>query len=125
MAYVLQIPWYATVFRGDKLEQALTEIAPVALRYGATDYKVYRAGDDRYRFLQYATFETKEQYELYWYGEEFSSWRARNSSWYQVPVVYNAGTLVTSGHLGANGNGNGNGNGGSGVSPARAEPGAE
>jgi hypothetical protein len=111
MAYVLQIPWYATVFRGDALEEALAEIAPLALRYGATDYHVFRAGDDRYRFLQQATFETQEQYELYWYGEDFADWRARYSSYYQVPVVYNAGTLVTSGRIGREGNGNGNGNG--------------
>ena len=36
MAGVVHIPWYATGFRGDKLEAALAEIAPIALRYGAT-----------------------------------------------------------------------------------------
>jgi len=29
MAGVVYIPWYATVFRGDKLEGAVAEIAPV------------------------------------------------------------------------------------------------
>ena len=47
-AGVMHIPWYATVFRGDKVAAALVEIAPVALRYGATDYAVYRSRDDRY-----------------------------------------------------------------------------
>ena len=32
MAGVVHIPWYATVFRGDKLEAALAEIAPLALK---------------------------------------------------------------------------------------------
>jgi hypothetical protein len=36
MAGVVYVPWYATVFRGDKLEEKVAEIAPVALRYGAT-----------------------------------------------------------------------------------------
>ena len=36
------IPWYATGFRGDSFEEALQEIAPVALRYGATQYWIYR-----------------------------------------------------------------------------------
>jgi len=44
-AGVVQIPWYATLFRGDKFEAALREIAPVAMRYGATDYVVYMFGD--------------------------------------------------------------------------------
>ena len=53
MAGVVHIPWYATLFRGDKFEEALEEIAPLALRYGATDYAVYRSRDDRYKFLQH------------------------------------------------------------------------
>ena len=36
MAGIVQIPWYATLFRGDKFEVALAEIAPVALRYAST-----------------------------------------------------------------------------------------
>ncbi len=88
MAGVVHIPWYATVFRGDKLEAALELIAPLAIRYGATDYRVYRNRDDRYKFMQMATFEDKADFERYWYGEEFNAWRARHSSWYQVPVLY-------------------------------------
>ena len=36
MASVVDIPWYANGFRGDKLEAALRDVAPTALRYGAT-----------------------------------------------------------------------------------------
>ena len=98
-AGVVHIPWYATVFRGDKLESALTEIAPVALRYGATDHQVYRSKDDTYKFLQLATFEDKMDFERYWYGEEFSAWRADYTSHYQVPVVYAWNKLVIAGGL--------------------------
>ena len=99
MAPVVQIPWYATTFRGDKFEQALEYIAPVALRYGAIDYRVYRNRDDRYKFTQMATFEDKLDFERYWYGEEFSAWRTDFSSWYQVPVVYSWSDLVMHGGL--------------------------
>ena len=117
MAIVFTVPWYATGFRGDDFELALQEIAPVALRYGATDWSVYRYVDDRYKFLQMATFEEKPAYDLYWNGPEFQAWRADYSGWYQVPVVYTPTTLVGSGAISANGNGNG-----AGVSPARVEP---
>jgi hypothetical protein len=100
-AGVVHVPWYATVFRGDKFAVALQEIAPVALRYGATDYSVFRGRDDSYRFLQMSTFENKLDWERYWYGEEFSTWRADYSSWYQVPVVYAWNDLVLSGSIGA------------------------
>ncbi len=84
----VHIPWYATGFRGDKLEAALAEIAPIALRYGGASYAVYRYKDDRYKFLQVATFERKEDWERYWGGPEFERFRVVNQSYYQVPVVY-------------------------------------
>jgi len=88
MAGSVLIPWYATLFRGDQLEAAIREIAPVALRYGATDYIVYRSRDDRYKFSHYATFDNKADWERYWNGPEFIQWRASYSSWYQVPILY-------------------------------------
>ena len=100
MAAAVHIPWYATLFRGDKLEIALREIAPVSLRYGATDYAVYRARDDRYKFLQIASFPDKLSFEAYWYGDEFIGWRADYSSWFQVPVVYAWHDLTIGGRLG-------------------------
>jgi len=98
-AGVVFIPWYATGFRGDGLEAALAEIAPVAMRYGATSYSVYRSRDDRYKFLQTAQFESKTDWERYWYGEEFNRFRSAHSSWYQIPVLYSWEDLVTAGSL--------------------------
>lgn len=101
MAGVVLIPWYATVFRADKFEVALQEIAPVALRYGATAYHVHRSREDRYRFQQFSHFETKGEWEAYWYGGEFSQWRGDYAGWYQVPVVYEWQDLVVSGSMDA------------------------
>ena len=98
-AGVVQIPWYATVFRGDRLEAALREIAPVALRYGATHFLVYRNRDDAYKFLQTATFDSKVDFEAYWYGPEFTDFRTINSSYYQVPVLYTWADLVIEGGI--------------------------
>ncbi len=74
-----------------------SEIAPVALRYGASDWAVYRYKDDRYKFQQIATFEDSLQYTLYWNGPEFQEFRADYSGWYQVPVLYYPMTLTASG----------------------------
>ena len=99
MAGVATIPWYATTFRSDKFEEALGLIAPLALRYGATEYRVYRNRDDRYKFTQFATFDDKLDFDRYWYGDEFGAWRTDFSSWYQVPVVYSWSDLVLQGGL--------------------------
>jgi hypothetical protein len=114
MAGYVHVAWYATVFRGDAFERALGQIAPLALRYGATDYAVHRSRDDRYRFLQMSAFESKVDWERYWYGDDFVAWRAEYSSFYQVPVLYVWHDLVAGGGLEAGANG--------GVSPARAAP---
>ena len=99
MAGVVHIPWYVTLFRGDRFEVAVREIAAVSLRYGATEFAVYRSRDDAYKFLQLATFEHHSDFERYWYGEEFALWRADHQSWYQVPVLYTWQDLLVRGGL--------------------------
>jgi hypothetical protein len=101
MAGVVHIPWYATVFRGDQFAEAIEQIAAVAMRYKATEYSVYRSRDDAYRFLQLATFEHKEDFERYWYGEEFNNWRADYTGFYTVPVLYVWHDLVVRHGIGA------------------------
>lgn len=98
-AGVVWIPWYATLFRGDRFAQALGEIAPIATRYGATRYEVYRNRDDLYKFTQLATFEDKAGFDAYWYGVEFNDFRAAYSGWYQVPVLYTWADLIVEGGL--------------------------
>jgi len=99
MAYSVHIPWYATGFRGDKLEAALADIAPIALRYGASHYSVYRSHDDRYKFVQIADFQTKAQWVAYWDGPEFTRFRVLSSGWYQVPVLYAPQDIAAEGSM--------------------------
>jgi quinol monooxygenase YgiN len=99
MAGIVHVPWYATVFRGDKLEAALAEIAPVAIRYGATSYAIHRNRDDAYKLLQMSAFESKDGWEAYWYGPEFTRFRAKNQGLFQVPLLYSWADLVLEGRI--------------------------
>lgn len=99
------VPWYATGFRGDKFEAALKEVSAVALRYGATSYAVYRAREDRYKVHQFAAFENHLDWERYWEGPEMTEFRAKHSSWYQVPVLYGWWDEVASGGIDMHTNG--------------------
>lgn len=94
---LMHIPWYSTLFRADEFERAVMEIAPKALEYGAKSWFVHRSTDDPYKFLQAADFASSEDWETYWYGPEFSEWRAKYSSWYQVPIVPVYGRVVGAG----------------------------
>jgi hypothetical protein len=115
MAGTVIVPWYATGFRADSFEAALSEVAATAMRYGADSYAVYRSRDDRYRYQQLASFAEHLDWERYWEGPEMVEFRVRHSSWYQVPVLYGwwdrtAGSALIAGPpLPANGHGNGHG----------------
>ena len=98
-AGVVHLPFYATGFRGDDLEAALTELTPISTRYGATRYEVFRSRDDRYRFLMAIDFDRKSDWEAFWFGPEFTEMRAACSGWYQVPLLYVWHDLVTRGEV--------------------------
>ncbi len=88
MAGVVHIPWYATVLRQDVLAEAIALAAPLALRYGATQYSVQQSNDDRYKILQMTWFESKADWYRYWDGPEMIEFRRRNSGRYQIPITY-------------------------------------
>jgi hypothetical protein len=96
-AGVVHIPWYATFFRAERFAEALAEIAPVALRYGATEYSVQQSRDDKYHFDHQVAFDDKLSWERFWNGPEMISFREEYSSWYQVPVLYVWHTVVAHG----------------------------
>ncbi len=100
---IVHIPWYATGFRGDRLEQALVDVSASSLRYGATSWVVHRSRDDRYRLLQMIEFEDKTSFERWWEGPEMVDFRVITSSWWQVPVLYTWNDVCGEGHVTANG----------------------
>ena len=94
-AGVAQIPWYATLFRGDTFAEALAEIAPIAMRYGATDYRVYRNRDDMYKFTADARrSRASRTSRRTGTGRSSSHWRTIYSGWYQIPILYTWNDLI-------------------------------
>jgi hypothetical protein len=100
VAGVVWIPWYATVLRQESFAEAVAGVAPLALRYGATQYSVHRSREDRYRITQMAWFEDQRDWYRYWDGPEMIEFRARNSGRYQIPVVYVWNDELAAGALG-------------------------
>jgi hypothetical protein len=100
VAGVVWIPWYATLFRKDSFAAEVAAIAPLALRYGATQYSVQRSQDDHYNITQMAWFESKDDWYRYWDGPEMIEFRRRNAGHFQVPVVYVWHDELTAGALG-------------------------
>jgi hypothetical protein len=84
---VVEIPWVANPFKGDDFEDTWRPAAEAALKYGATGYLFLRSKDDLLKFTQLAFFETKLDFERYWYAEEICEYRALAAGLFQVPVL--------------------------------------
>lgn len=100
MAGLVHIQWYATVLRQEELAAEIGLAAPVALRYGATKYSVQRSRDDRYKIIQMAWFEERNDWYRYWESPEMVEFRRRNSGHYQIPVTYVWYDELAAGELG-------------------------
>ncbi len=100
MVEVAWVSWYATVLRQDAFAAEVARIAPVALRYGATQYQVHVSSDDRYKITQMSWFERKSDWYRFWDGPEMIEFRARNSGRYQIPIIYGWAEEIASGALG-------------------------
>ena len=72
-------------------------MAPLALRYGATQYQVHVSDDDRYRITQMTWVPSHAAWYSYWEGPEMIEFRARYSGKYQVPIVYAWADEIASG----------------------------
>ena len=100
MADLVYIPWYATVLRENSFAYEVALIAPMALRYGATQYQVHVSNDDRYRITQMSWFDRKSDWYRYWDGPEMIEFRARNVGRFQVPINYWWHDEIAAGELG-------------------------
>jgi hypothetical protein len=96
---VVFILWHANPFRGDKFEDAWRPAAEAAIDYGATYWAFFRSKDDPLDFIQVASFESKLDFERYWYSEEIATARAQTSGFYQVPVLPQWLRVVDAGEL--------------------------
>jgi hypothetical protein len=99
MRHLIWVQWYATVLRQEMFAEEVAAVAPLALRYGATQYAVHRNDDDRYRITQMTWCESHDDWYRYWDGPEMIEFRARHSGHYQVPITYYWHEELTAGAL--------------------------
>ncbi|MGI8715536.1 MAG: hypothetical protein ACR2NR_20625 [Solirubrobacteraceae bacterium] len=100
MADLVWVPWYATILRQDYFAQEVAQVAPLALRYGATQYQVHVSNDDRYKITQMTWVPDKTAWYRYWDGPEMIEFRARNVGKFQIPIVYSWADEIAAGSLG-------------------------
>lgn len=84
---VVVVPWVANPFRGDRFAELWLPHAEAALRYGAHAWAFFRAKEGHLDFTQLAYFDSKLDFERYWYSEEIAAARTEAAGLFQVPVL--------------------------------------
>jgi hypothetical protein len=97
----VEIVWHANPFRGDKFAALWAPAAEAALDYGASYWAFLRSKEGGLDFRQHAIFESKGDFERYWYSEEIAQARVEGSGLYQVPLLPEFHEIVGSGVAGA------------------------
>jgi hypothetical protein len=100
MRHVVWVQWYATVLRQEMFADEVASVAPLALRYGATQYAVHRSLDDRYKITQMTWVESHDDWYRYWDGPEMIEFRARHSGHYQILITYSWQEELVAGAIG-------------------------
>ena len=88
MSDLVWVKWYATVLRQNMFAEEVSKVAPVALRYGATQYQVHIDNDDRYKITQMTWVPDHPSWYAFWEGPEMIEFRARWTGKYQIPIQY-------------------------------------
>jgi hypothetical protein len=96
---VIHVDWYATVLRQESFAAEVAAVAPLALRYGATQYSVHRSLDDRYKITQMTWVDSHAAWYRFWDGAEMVEFRRRFAGHYQIPIAYVWYEELTSGAL--------------------------
>ena len=91
---LVEINWRVNPFRGDRFAELWAPAAESALDYGAHAYSFDRNKDDPLKFKQVAYFDTKTEWERYWFSEEISDARTQIAGLHQVPLTYDWYTVI-------------------------------
>ena len=87
MSEVTYIDWHVTPFRSDNFLEVWQPAAARALAFGATSWSLTRNIEDPLHIRQSATWQSREDFERYWYSDEITAARQEAMNFYAKPVL--------------------------------------
>ena len=94
MAEVCTLDWHVAPFRADRWLVLWEPAAARMAAIGAKDWSLTRSIDDPLAFRQSAVWESREDFERYWFSEETEAARAKIIDLYDKPLLPTWHTLV-------------------------------
>ena len=96
MAEVCVLDWHIAPFRADRFLDAWEPVAARMPAYGAKSWSLTRAIDDPLSFQQSSVWESRTDFERYWYSPEIEEARASVIDLYDLPLLPTWHTIVAS-----------------------------
>ena len=87
MAEVNVLEWHITPFRRDRFLEHWEPAAARVLSFGATSWSLIRSIDDPLHFTQTSVWESRDDFERYWYSEEIATVREQIVDYYAKPLL--------------------------------------
>ena len=87
MAEVCTLDWHITPMRADRFLDLWEAAAAKAPAYGAKSWSLTRSTDDPLAFRQTMVWESRSDFERYWYSDEIAQARATVIDLYDIPLL--------------------------------------
>ncbi|HWA52647.1 MAG TPA: hypothetical protein VG816_00595 [Solirubrobacterales bacterium] len=94
MAEVCVLDWHIAPFRADRFLDAWEPVAARMPSYGAKSWSLTRAVDDPLSIRQSSVWESRSDFERYWFSEELEQARAAVIDLYDLPLLPTWHTLL-------------------------------
>lgn len=87
MAEVCTLDWHIIPLRADRFLDLWEAAAAKAPAYGAKSWSLIRSTDDPLAFRQTMIWESRSDFERYWYSDEIAQARAAIIDLYDIPLL--------------------------------------
>jgi heme-degrading monooxygenase HmoA len=96
MAEVCKLDWHVAPFRADRFLDLWEPAAARMPAYGASSWSLIRSIDDPLAFQQTSTWESRADFERWWFSEEIERARAEIIGLHDLPILPTWHTLLVS-----------------------------
>jgi len=85
--HVCYIDWHVTPFRAERWFEIWEPGAARAMAFGAKGWSLSRSSEDTLLFRQSSIWESRADFERYWYADEVAAIREEAVNYYAKPVL--------------------------------------
>ncbi|HEX6666493.1 MAG TPA: hypothetical protein VF081_07850 [Solirubrobacterales bacterium] len=91
---VCTLDWHIAPFRADRWLDVWESAAAKMPAYGAKNWSLTRSIDDPQAFQQSAEWESRADFERYWFSEEIEAAREATIGYYDIPMLPTWHTVI-------------------------------